>query len=94
MKFKEYLLVFLYLEHDKEEKIRIPSVKFWGITLLIVACGLKIQMNNGHYLTEYDCFLEMNDKLRNYKYPDGFPRAWWEQFQYLRGLIEKPYWVE
>ena len=87
MKFKDYLKI--YNEIIKEG----DNIKFWGITLLTVDSGMKIQMWNGHYLTISDCFMEMGGRLTGYKFEGGWVRAWWEQFQYLRGLIDKPYWM-
>ena len=43
---------------------KIPSAKFWGITLMIVKSGAKINCN-GHILTIKDCFDEMEDCWRN-----------------------------
>jgi len=95
LKLKEYILIFLYLENGyKKNKTIIPSVKFWAITLLIIGSGLKIQMKNGHYLTIFDCFIEMEDLVKGNTFEGGDVRAWWEQHQWLRGQIKKPYWVE
>ena len=56
MKMRDYLLIFL-----KDNPCRIPSVRFWGIILLVVGMGLKIEMKDGHILTVKDCFIEMED---------------------------------
>lgn len=60
MKLKDYILVFLY-QHLPTQKIPIPSVKFWAITLLVVSAGIEIETNDGHVLTVKDCFVEMED---------------------------------
>lgn len=88
MKFEDYVLLFL-----KDNPCRVPSVKFWGITLLIVSAGIKIQMDNCHILTVQDCYNEMDDLFSGRIYEGGWTRAWWEQYQYLRGLIKKPRWI-
>lgn len=56
MNINDYLLMFV----DKEP-CKIPSVRFWGITLLIVGAGIEIKMKDGHILTVEDCFIEMED---------------------------------
>lgn len=91
MKFEEYFL--LYLSLGDNEKTPFSKVRFWACTLLFIAVGLKIQMKNGHFLTKFDCFIEMNDVWRDYEFEGGDTRAWWEQNQWLRGG-KKPYWIE
>lgn len=39
---------------------KIPGVRFWALTLLIVSAGLEIDVD-GHILTTEDCFKEMDD---------------------------------
>lgn len=56
MRIKDYIVVFL-----KDFPCRIPSVKFWAITLLTVSAGIEIKMKDGHILTLKDCYIEMND---------------------------------
>ena len=90
MKFRDYLL--LYLKEIEGKETGIPSIKFWAMTTLIIGTGMKIQMNNGHYLTGQDCWNEMDDLLNGIEYDGGWVRAWWEQYQWLRGF-EKPDWV-
>jgi len=93
MKFEEYFKMYLFSGNEKNEKERFSKIRFWASTLLMVSTKVKIQMKNGRFLTEKDCFIEMEDALRGYEFEDGDTRAWWEQFQYLRKQIEKPYWV-
>ena len=70
------------------------KLRFWAITLLMLSIrAFKIQMDNGHYLTQFDCFIELEDVLRGYKFEGAYVRAWWEQYQWLRGG-KKPYWIE
>ena len=82
----------MYVRIDDGKKI-IDTTRFWGITAMFVGCGGKVQMDNGHYLTSKDCLMEINDLVGKYNFEGGWVRAWWEQFQYLQGLIEKPYWM-
>ena len=56
MNIDDYLLLFL-----KFGPFKIPSVKFWAITLLIVGAGIEIKMKDDHILTMKDCFIEMED---------------------------------
>lgn len=43
------------------EPMKIPSVRFWAITLLCTTMGMKIMMHDGHVLTEKECFTEIED---------------------------------
>jgi len=45
----------------KENPLKIPSVKFWAMALILTSAGIKIQMKDGHILTKEDCFIEMDD---------------------------------
>lgn len=56
LKLNHYILLYL----EKFGKSKIPSVRFWALTLLIVSVGLEIDVN-GHILTTEDCFKEMDD---------------------------------
>ncbi len=56
MKVKDYIRLFL-----KDVPCKIPSVKFWAITLLTVGAGIEIEMKDGHILTVKDCWIEMDD---------------------------------
>jgi hypothetical protein len=58
LNIKKYIFLFL-----KDKAIKIPSAKFWAITLIVVAMGIKIEMPDGHILTVKDCFNEMEDCL-------------------------------
>lgn len=93
MKFKDYLLLYFYNMSQDNKKVALDWVRFWALTLLAISMGMKIQMKNGHFLTIWDCFIEMEDILRGYKFEGGDTRAWWEQHQWLRGG-KKPYWIE
>ena len=88
MRLNEYILLLL-----KDNPMKIPSSRFWGITLLIIQAGVIIKMDNNHILTPEDCVKEMEDYLRGIKYDGGWVRSWWEQYQYLRNLIEKQRWM-
>jgi len=87
MKLSEYLLLCL-----KDNPMKIPSVKFWAMTILFVQTGLQIQLSNYHILTVEDCLKEMDDLLNGVVYEGGWVREWWEQYQYLRGG-EKKRWM-
>ena len=90
--FKHYL--FYYIMTGNVE-YPLSHIKFWANTLFIIKSGgINIQMPNGHFLTVFDCFMEMEDAFQGRKFEGGRPRAWWEQYQYLRGLIKKPRWIE
>ena len=78
MKFEDYVLLYLFLGNPNNKKIPFSKVRFWAITFLIVNTGLKIQMENGHYLTIFDCFIEMEDVLEENIFEGGNMRAWWE----------------
>ena len=52
----EYVILFL-----KKNPCKVPGVRFWAMTLLLVSAGIKIQMKDGHVLTVEDCFIEMDD---------------------------------
>lgn len=56
MKLKDYILLFV-----RDSPCKIPSVKFWAMTLIVVNMGLEIEMNDGHILTVKDCYIEMDD---------------------------------
>lgn len=56
MKVKDYILIFL-----NDFPCKIPSAKFWAMTLLVVGMGIEIEMNDGHILTVNDCYIEMDD---------------------------------
>lgn len=56
MDCKDYIILLL-----KDFPCRIPSVRFWAITLLIVGAGINIEMTDGHILTVEDCYIEMDD---------------------------------
>jgi len=90
MKFKEYLIIYIKINDGLEIN---DQTRFWAITCIFIGTGGKIQMDNGHYLTPKDCLMEINDLVGGYVFEGGWVRAWWEQFQYLRGLIDKPYWM-
>jgi len=51
---------FVLLLLDKNP-MRIPSVRFWAMALILTSAGIKIQMKDGHILTKEDCFIEMDD---------------------------------
>jgi hypothetical protein len=91
MEFKEYILIFLKMFPNV---VRIPGVKFWALTLLIIGAGVEIKMDNCHILTVEDCYKEMDDSFNRRTFEGGMIRAWWEQFQFFRGLIEKPRWMD
>ena len=45
----------------KGKPLKIPSIKFWCLTILIIRQGIKIEMKDGHILTIKDCFKEIED---------------------------------
>ena len=59
MKIDDYIL--LLFGKDGIYPCKIPSVRFWALTLLFVGIGLEIEMKDGHILTVKDCFIEMDD---------------------------------
>ncbi len=61
LQFGDYLLLYLYIDNPENKYQKLDEVHFWAETLLIIRCGLKIRMHNGHILTPKDCFIEMND---------------------------------
>jgi len=89
MKLEDYILLYL-----KDNPSRISSIRFWAMTLLVVSMGMKIQNSCGHYLTIEDCFKEMEDAWMGIHWEGGWVRTWWEQFQYLRGLMKKQRWMD
>ena len=58
MKIDDYIILFV---KDRDINFKIPSVRFWAYTLLIVSAGIEIEMKDGHILTPKDCYIEMND---------------------------------
>jgi hypothetical protein len=71
MKLKEYIILLL-----KDNAMRVPSVLFWGLTLLIVAAGMEIKVD-GHILTVKDCFIEMEDCWKGDCYRNSCPILNW-----------------
>lgn len=59
MKIDDYIL--LIMGKDGKYPCKIPSVRFWALTLLMVSMGMEIEMKDGHSLTVKDCFIEMDD---------------------------------
>ena len=72
MRLNNYLLLLL-----KDNPIKIPSVRFWALTLLLVATGIELKMNNGHILTIKDCYIEMNDCASGDCYRNSCPILNW-----------------
>ena len=66
LSLSDYILTFCYM--FKEEHIRIPSLKFWALTILIIGYrDLKIcDIENGIWTVE-GCFQEIEELLDNKK---------------------------
>jgi len=53
------MLLFL-----KDNPSKIPSIKFWCLTILFIKTGIEVEMLDGHILTEEDCFNKLEDLLK------------------------------
>ncbi|MHA1502428.1 MAG: hypothetical protein ACTSSB_11310 [Candidatus Heimdallarchaeota archaeon] len=56
MKLDNFLLLFL-----KDNPSKIPSIKFWCLTIFLIDAGIEVEMPDGHILTIEDCFKELED---------------------------------
>lgn len=57
--------------------MRIPSMRFWAMTLLLTSAGIQI-LCDCHILTEEDCYREMDDCANGNCYRYDL-RDWWVQ---------------
>lgn len=81
LKFKDYVLLYLSVGNKGEDVNtlnKLDKIAFWALTMLILKSGVKIQMDNKHFLTPEDCFAEMEDAYLNV--PER-PRLYWYIYQ-------------
>ena len=69
MSLSDWILVYLGIFHP-DEAVELPSVRFWAITLIVIASGIQIKTKKRfrkHILNVEDCYLEMEDLLKEEK---------------------------
>lgn len=57
LKLNDYVLIYL----QEFGPSKIPGIRFWAMTLLLVSAGVKLETEEGHVLTIKDCWIEMDD---------------------------------
>jgi len=64
LSLSDYILIFLYVFREKH--IRIPSIKFWALTILVIGIGdfYICDIENGIWTIE-GCFQEIEELLDN-----------------------------